>query len=227
MPPLATRGFITRIPGTLKLVSQVIRQARQGNMGQPLDDTTRYGGLELCHSGRAQRWLVVSSQAALERADLSIDKACQRASATIHKPLLHLQAKRFETPAAAHSARSTLAPSWRDHQVATFSLREHKRYACNGRPAPTTPIKSIDWQIAAQSRPDHARMRERQQQGACFILGTNIAARQLSAPEVMQAYKAQSRAEGGFRFLKAPLFFVSSLLVKKPCRIQGLLMVMT
>jgi transposase len=31
----------------------------------------------------------------------------------------------------------------------------------------------------------------------------------------------------GFRFLKDPLFFVSSLFVKKPCRIQGLSMVMT
>ena len=33
--------------------------------------------------------------------------------------------------------------------------------------------------------------------------------------------------EGGFRFLKDPLFFVSSLFVKKPTRIEGLLMVMT
>jgi transposase len=33
--------------------------------------------------------------------------------------------------------------------------------------------------------------------------------------------------EGGFWLLKDPLFFVSSLLVKKPSRIQGLLMVMT
>ena len=33
--------------------------------------------------------------------------------------------------------------------------------------------------------------------------------------------------ERGFRFLKAPVFFVSSLCVKKPSRIQGLLMVMT
>src|SRR5439155_792477 len=37
----------------------------------------------------------------------------------------------------------------------------------------------------------------------------------------------QSAVEGGFRFLKAPVFFVSSLFVKKPSRIQGLLMVMT
>jgi transposase len=44
---------------------------------------------------------------------------------------------------------------------------------------------------------------------------------------VIRAYKAQSGVEGGFRFLKDPLFFVSSLFVKKPRRIQGLLMVMT
>jgi transposase len=85
----------------------------------------------------------------------------------------------------------------------------------------------MDWQMAAQSRPDHERMRERKPQGACFIIGTHIASRQLSAPEVMHADKAPSRAEGGCRFLQAPLFFVSSLFVKKPCRMQGLLMVLT
>ena len=59
------------------------------------------------------------------------------------------------------------------------------------------------------------------------MLGTNIEADDLSDEEVIAAYKAQSQVEGGFRFLKDPLFFVSSLFVKKPTRIQGLLMVMT
>jgi len=49
----------------------------------------------------------------------------------------------------------------------------------------------------------------------------------VSDAEVIRAYKAQAGVEGGFRFLKDPLFFVSSLFVKKPSRIQGLLMVMT
>src|SRR5438552_3090409 len=70
-------------------------------------------------------------------------------------------------------------------------------------------------------------MRHRTQHNACFVLGTNIAASQLRDPEIIAAYKAQAQAEGGFRFLKDPLFFVSSLFVKKPSRIQGLLMVMT
>jgi transposase len=58
-------------------------------------------------------------------------------------------------------------------------------------------------------------------------MNLNICASELGDTEVIAAYKRQSQVEGGFRFLKDPLFFVSSLFVKKPCRIQGLLMVMT
>jgi transposase len=220
-------GFITRIPGTLKLVSQVITQALKWDTWQRLDELTRYQCLELCHYGMAQRWLVVSSQAALERAAASANKAQKRESEFLQKQLLHLQAKRFETPEAAQAALMVLATSWRYHQVDTVSLIEHKHYACKGRPSPISPIKSIDWQMHAQGRPDPERLESRKQQDACFVIGTNIDASQLSDPEVIQAYKAQAHAEGGFRFLKDPLFFVSSLFVKKPCRLQGLLMVMT
>ncbi len=215
---LAKLGFITRIPRTIKLVSQVITQVLKRDLWQRL---------ELCHYGMAQRWLVVSSQAARERAEASVTKAQQREREAIEKQLFHLQAKRFETPEAAHAALAALAKSWRYHQVDTAHVIEHKHYAGKGRPTSTSPIQSIEWQMCAQARPDQERIAFRQQQGACFVIGTNIDRSQLSDPEVMQAYKAQAQAEAGFRFLKDPLFFVSSLFVKKPCRIQGLLMVMT
>ena len=224
---LKNLGFITRIPNTLKLVAQVITQALTGDTWQRLDDTTRYQRVELCHYGMAQRWLVVSSQAALARAEASVNKACQREAEAIDKQLFHLQARRFETPEAAHAALATLEQSWQYHQVATSTLIEHKHYACKGRPTPTAPIKSIDWQLQTQVRPDQEKMQSRKQHKACFVVGTNIEASQLSDREVIAAYKGQAQAEGGFRFLKDPLFFVSSFFVKKPCRIQGLLMVMT
>jgi len=59
------------------------------------------------------------------------------------------------------------------------------------------------------------------------VIGTTIGASELSGTEVIAADKRQSRVEGGCRFLQDPLFFVSSLFVKKPSRVQGLLMVMT
>ncbi len=44
--------------------------------------------------------------------------------------------------------------------------------------------------------------------------------------EVVEAYRKQHHVERGFRFLKDPLFFASSLFVKSPKRIMGLLMIM-
>jgi transposase len=224
---LKSLGFITRVPGTLKLVSQVIRQALRQDTWQRVDDTTRYQRLDLCHYGMAQRWLVVSSEAAMQRAEQSVSKAQKREFEAIEKELFHLQAKRFESPEQAQAALATRLRSWRYHQVASTALIEHKRYAGKGRPSAKTPIESITWQIRAQVCPDAEALRHHQQLKGCFVLGTNIESGDLSDAEVIAAYKAQSQVEGGFRFLKDPLFFVSSLFVKKPSRIQGLLMVMT
>ena len=224
---LQALGFITRMPHTLKLVSHVITQALRWDTWQHLDDTTRSHRIELCHYGMAQRWLVVSSQASLERAEASVHKACQREAEAIVKQLFHLQARRFETPSTAQEALSTLANKWSYHQVESSELIDHKHYGKQGRPTADTPIKAIEWPMQAQVRPDAERIGDAKQRKACFVLGTNIEVEQLSDAEVMAGYKGQAQAEGGFRFLKDPLFFVSSLFVKKPSRIQGLLMVMT
>jgi transposase len=220
-------GFITRIPDTLKLVSQVIRQALRQDTWQRVDDTTRYQRLELCHYGMAQRWLVVSSDAAMQRAEQSVSQTRKREFAAIAKQLFHMQAERFESQEQAQAALARQSRSWRYHQVATTELIEHKRYAGKGRPSAKTPIKTIAWQIRAQVCPNAEAIWRHKQLKGCFVLGTNIETDALSDAEVITAYKAQSQVESGFRFLKDPLFFVSSLFVKRPSRIQGLLMVMT
>jgi transposase len=224
---LSTLGFITRIPGTLKLVAQVMSQALQWDTWQPYDDSVRYQPLALCHYGMAQRWLVVYSRAALERADATLKKAKQREDEAITKQLFHLQAKRFDTPQAAQNALTVLAKRWKYHHVASSHLTEHKRYAGKGRPSARTPLQAVEWQIQAQVYADDDAIERDKQVKACYVLGTNIDASELSDAEVIAAYKGQSQVEGGFRFLKDPLFFVSSLFVKKPSRIEGLLMVMT
>jgi transposase len=220
-------GFITRLANTIGVVSHVIEQALTWDTWHTFDETTRYQGVELCHYGMAQRWLVVYSQAALERAEATVNQATQRDYATIEKQLFHLQAKRFSTPAAAQDALATLTKGWLYHRLESSNLSAHKRYAVKGRPTPNTPLKDPQWQIQAHVRPAEEAIWHRKQLKACFVLGTNIDTSELSDTAVIAAYKSQSRVEGGFRFLKDPLCFVSSLVVKKPCRIQGLLMVMT
>jgi transposase len=226
-PHLQKLGFITRIPNTISAVSQVIAQALTWDTWHYLDAKTRYQGIELCHYGMAQRWLVVYSQAALERAEATVTTARQREEAAIEKQLFHLQAKRFKTPEGAQDTLMALAKRWMYHQVESYTLIDHKRYAGKGRPTPRSSLTAIEWQIQARVRPDQEAMWHHKQVKACFVLGTNIGASALCDAEIIAAYKGQSCVEGGFRFLKDPLFFVSSLFVKKPSRIEGLLMVMT
>src|SRR2546430_2394621 len=52
---LAKLGFITRIPATLKVVSQIISQALQWDTWQPVDPNTRYQPLALGPYGMVQR----------------------------------------------------------------------------------------------------------------------------------------------------------------------------
>jgi transposase len=189
-PYLKHIGFITRIPNTLGVVSQVIRQALTWDAWQPVDANSRYQCLELCHYGMAQRWLVVYSQAAFERAAATLQKATRREDEAITKALFHLQARRFPTPEAAHDALAAVAQRWQYHQVESSHLTEHTRYAGTGRPSPRTPRKASAWQIQAHVRPADAVIEYHQQVQACFVLGTNISASELSDPEVIAAYKS-------------------------------------
>ncbi|HSX78667.1 MAG TPA: IS1634 family transposase [Candidatus Saccharimonadia bacterium] len=224
---LKSLPFITRIPHTLKVVSQVITQALAIDTWHDVDAQTRYQRLELCHYGIAQRWLVVFSQAAAWRAEAAVRQAQHKEYDAIQQQLFHLQAHRFESQTSASEALSKLGKKWRYHHLDSYAFTAHKRYGKKGRPTPRTPIKATEWQIEAQVLPDAKRINHAKQLGACYVIGSNIPCEQLSDVEVITGYKAQAQAEGGFRFLKDPLFFVSSLFVKKPSRIQGLLMVMT
>ena len=226
-PHLRHLGCITRLPHTIGSVSEAVTQALAWESWTRLDEETRYQCLELCHYGMAQRWLVVSSQAALERAEATLNNASQREDEAIHQQLLPLQAQRVATPAAAQEALTGLAKGWRYHLVDACAVSDHQRDVRIGRPTPSPPVKVIAWQIQAHVRPHEAAIEHQKQYHACFVIGTNICASELGDTEVIAAYTRQSRVEGGFRFRKDPLFFVSSLCVKTPCRSQGLLMVMT
>lgn len=174
----------------------------------------------------AQRWLLVPSDAALERAKATLPNARQREEAAITQPLLHLQAPRVQTAEVAQDARAALAKRGTYHQVDASTLIAHTRDVGKGRPTPHPPLKAIAWHIQAHVRPEQEAMKHHQQVKACCVLGTPIGASEWSAAEGMAADKGQSSVEGGFRLLQDPLFVVASLWVKKPSRLEGLLRVM-
>jgi len=224
---LAHLPFITRIPGNLKVVGEVIEQSLSMDTWQAIDDQTRYQRLDLCHYGMEQRWLVVYSEKAYQWAGKTLAKAQAREWEKVSKQLFHLQARRFHTAESAQGALDKIVKKLSCHKLETAEFTQHVQYASRGRPKADSPIKGIKWQITATVAPDATRVSHKQHEKACYVLGTSIPDSQLSNLEVIDGYKGQGAVERGFRFLKAPVFFVSSLYVKKPSRIEGLLMVMT
>jgi transposase len=227
-PNLACLPFITRIPGSLNDVHQVIDQALTIGEWQPVDDESSYHRVDLCHYGIQQRWLVVCSQAGIHRASKTLAKAQSKEYEKVNKQLFHLQAQRFDSTEASHKALDAIVQKLRYHRLESSVLTQHKKYARRGKPTADTPIKAILWQIEATvTTADDDIITQEQRRKACFVLGTSISDAELSDLEVIAGYKGQGAVERGFRFLKAPEFFVSSLFVKKPSRMVGLLMVMT
>ena len=220
--------FITRIPGSLKLERNVVDQA----LSDPaqwvdMEKGNRYQCFDLCHYEMEQRWLVVYSEAALSRARSTLARQQEKENRKIDKALFHLQAKRFDSEIEAEAALNELTETWRLHQLDGSSLTSHKRYTKKGRPIKNAKATGLFWKIQATFSINEIEIEAQAQHNACFVIGTNIAANELSDIEIFQGYKSQSNVEGGFRFLKDPLFFVSSLYLKKPSRIEALLMIMT
>ena len=226
-PFLAQLPFLTRIPESLQVAQQVIQQAWDWNHWQPLDDNYRFQRIDLGHYGIEQRWLVITSQSGWQQAEQAVKKAQEKEQEALNKQLYHLHAQRFSSEKEAHTCRDRLARKWKYHQVDQTTCTSHIHYARKGRPTPDTPIKSIDWQLQVTVVPDPDKRLTQQQRKASFVLGTSIDSEALTDEELLPGYKGQGTAERGFRFLKEPVFFTSSLFVKKPSRIQGLLMVMT
>lgn len=222
---LAQHRFLTRIPGTLNVEHQLITQAWQSNEWTDLCEGYRAQGVDLCHYNMEQRWLIIYSDAAWNRAQSTVAKAVEKERDGTAKRLFHLQAKRFSSEQDARDALEGIVQGCKYHVLGQVEVVEHIRYAKKGKPTADTPIKAREWQIKASLEEDGQKVIAEQQYRSCFILATNIA--ELSDLEILRAYKGQSCVERGFRFLKDPLFFTSSLFLKKPSRIQALLMVMT
>jgi len=227
---LAKLPFITRIPGNLNAVDEVIKQCLDMGNWQPLDEekdgespSYRYQRLDLCHYRIEQRWLVVYSESAYQRAGKTIAKAQAREQKKVNKQLFHLQAQRFESEVSAQKALDKITQKLSYHRLETVNLTQHIRYASRGKPKADSAIKGIEWQISGTVVSDDAKLAAKQHHEACFVVGTSIPDTELSDQEVIKGYKGQGAVERGFSFLKSPVFFVSSLFVKKPSRIEGLL----
>jgi transposase len=221
--------FITRIPGTIKLENTTIESALQKPLKEwtPLDEKHRFQTFNLKHNGLQQRWIVVYSEERQNKAEKSVSAMYKKEREKIEKALKKLCAEQFSCPHDAKGALKRYFSKSKFYEVLEDTIEEQKKYDSKGRPKTESPYKLI-YRITGIVQERQLAREEAIKQSSCFVVGTTIPQIEVSDAEIIKAYKNQNNTvERGFRFLKDPLMFTSSLFVKKTERIMGLLMVMT
>lgn len=188
----------------------------------------RYQELASTYGGGEQRWVLIYSEPRQPQAQRTTDKQLRTQSEKDIKAFKKLCGTAFACEADAQQALVTFTQGVQATFLATSSLCPASRYGKRGRPGagsqPTSVVYHINGALASRIALHQARV----DQHSCFILATNeLDTTVLPPQELLNGYTGQSHAERGFRFLKAPQFFASSLYLKKPERIMALLMVMT
>lgn len=220
--------FITRIPGNIKKENEVIEKACESSKDWNLLKEDHYfKTFEVEHYGMKQRWIVVQSIESQERAQKSVKKICDKEREEVERVIKKLSFQKFACECDALKALEKHKKRFKLHDICLDQVIAHKEYSKKGRPSINSQY-TLSYQVLAKTEEKSEAKRKMIEQKSCYVLGTTINSQELRDEAVIEAYKNQNNTvEKGFRFLKDPLMFASSLFVKKPERIMGLLMVMT
>ena len=218
--------WVSRVSETMTEARTLIQEGSQ-TWQQSEDGTVHWFNKELELPQGRERWVVVYTQASLQRAQQTVQRQVDKAQAKWEQACWHLGNRRFACQADARVAAERELkekPAWLDIHS---ELVAHPQYAGKGRPRKDARPVSHRWQIVADVSVNQERVEQEAFRKACWIVGTNVLEPTvLSDQHLIATYKGQGSPERGFRFLKDPLFLASSVFVKKPERIMALSFIM-
>lgn len=224
---LGTTPWISRVPASLSQ-AQFLLHHLEPELFVP-SAMKGYAIAEVCstYGAIAQRWVVVESQtrkdADLKQLQKTIDRAFQAQTSALNT----LQHQPFACPADANSAAQAFNKTLKYHTLSQIHIQAKPHYAKAGRPAQNTAPSGYTYHVQASLVLNEAVVTKLRRQAGRFILATNLLDENAwSNDDILREYKDQQSCERGFRFIKDPLFFASSVFLKTPRRIMALAMIM-
>jgi transposase len=220
-------NWLTRVPSTVSEVTHLLANLTNE---QFVDVQTGYRIAEICttYAQVPQRWFVVESEQRKKSDLAALDKKLTTLESKLQKELAKLCKIEFACEADAMEAAERFACTLDYHLLGGVRAVEQTRHPKAGRPGrESQPTKTGVWLLSAEIVRNPTAIELEQQKAGKFVLATNVLeSDRLSSAEALSEYKAQQSAERGFRFLKDPLFFTSSVFLKSPQRVEAMAMVM-
>ena len=218
--------WISRVPERIKQTHELIHAVapdlmRDHEVEQTCSIGVNYGGVN-------QRWVIIYSPHAYQRALKSINKSFFTQSKVEHKAFEKLCRQDFACEADAIKALNKFGKTLKVSEIYQGSSQSLSHYLKKGRPSSNQTPDSYIWRIEGCLASSLDIYRKRIERKSCYILASNqLDDQNLSETNLIAHYKDQQKVERGFRFLKDPLFMASTLFLKSTKRVMALMMVMT
>lgn len=175
----------------------------------------------------AQRWVMIYSEKAAARENKTLEKNIKKEADAATKMLWHLSNQTFKCAHDAETSGQQEAKKLKYHQI-SWIIESVERHAGRGRPKQGVTPVTQGYRIKGSIAQDVDRVELIKRRKGRFILASNeLEQAKLSEQDFLSEYKAQYKTEQGFAFIKSDTFEVASVFLKKPSRIQALMVVMT
>lgn len=218
-------NWLTRVPLTLKAAQQSIENATDFQASELQGYTIVQSDSD--YAGVNQRWFIIESEKRRTADFEQLEKQLETTQKQAQQKLKKLCAQEFACEADALMAAQILSQELPWHELSDCTVHPKKHYERSGKPAAADTPDRVSYALNATLKTDEDKISRYRKRSGRFILATNVLdVTVLSADDALKEYKAQQGTERGFRFLKDPLFFASSVFIKTPKRIAALGMIM-
>jgi len=222
---LAQLRWLSRVPETIREARELLESLDGDNLTRA-QQGYRVAEVSSDYGGVKQRWVVIESESRLKGSNAQVDKRVAREGEKLTKVIRNLKGRHFSCEEDARLAVREVVQGLRYHLLSGVDVIAEAYRERPGRPRKgEAPLYRYRVKAAVVRNKELIARSERR--AARFLLATNLLDQEaLPTQEVLAAYLSQQVAERGFRFLKDPLFFTSSVFLKTPSRVASLAMVM-
>lgn len=222
MSPLVK--WISRVPETITEAKKLIEGTNVEEMIKSDIEGYFFKDFSSSYGEVNQKWLVVFSEKGYEREIKTLNKNINKEMEKIKKELWHFMNAEFNCLEDGLSQLNNKIERLKYHKVIQTGVEEVNKTGKQGRPKKEGREVKIVYKIKVDLERDEAKIGCEINKRGKFIIASNNP--KLDSNEALKEYKGQQSVERGFRFLKDPLFFASSVFLKKPERIVSLGMIM-
>ena len=224
---LTSINWLCPVPKTIREVQDLLSQLTSEQFTTTNLEGYRLSSVEREYGAVKQRWLVVESDQKKALDFKQLTKKIEKATAQAERQLTQLHNQEFACQEDALTALKRWEKSLEWHHLQDISVVEKCHYSHRGKPRLHEQPTRRSYHAQATLSLNTEKVQALQRQSGRFVLATNQLDKELlSDEELLIHYKQQQGIERGFRFLKDPLFFASSVFLKTPERIMALAFIM-